>query len=146
MRPLGAVVTAVLVGACGHIGFDERDVPGDPDAAAACPADMVRIEPVADVCVETNERGNEAWTSAQTTCAALGRRLCDAAEWLIACTNAPGLVDMANDAGGADPEWEWFAGEADGVAEKGGYAACTDTSSHSVVDPYDYRCCLTLGG
>jgi hypothetical protein len=146
VRSLGAVLTVVAVAACGHIGFDDRDVGGDPDAAAGCPPDMVRIEASTDVCVEKSERGYETWTQAEATCLGLGRRLCAGAEWLIACLNAPGVIDMANDGNGADPEWEWFAGEEGGVAEKGGFELCEDTSSHPVVDPYDYRCCLSLGG
>ena len=134
----------MLVGGCGHIGFDAREGQGDPDAVPGCPPDMVPIETGADVCIEKSERGNDTWTTARSTCLGLGRRLCEATEWYTGCVSAPVLADMADDPGGA--EWEWFAGEEGGVAEKGGFAACTDTSSHAVVDPYDYRCCLTLGG
>jgi hypothetical protein len=144
VRALGAVLTAAVLGGCGHIGFDERTGDDGGDAPTQCPADMVLIDSGADVCVEKAERGYAPWLEAKTACVDLGRRLCDGTEWYIACLGAPFLVDMANDGGGANPQWEWFAGLSVDIAEKGGFAECADTSSHVVTDPYDFRCCLTL--
>ena len=145
-----ALALLVLTAACGRIGYDELaavriDAMADaPVDAATCPSDTTPITAGSSVCVELVERGNAPWTVARDTCASLGRRLCADAEWAIACTDASGLVDMANDGNGATPEWEWVAEEAAGVAQKRGYSACSSMSSHQVIDPYDYRCCLDL--
>jgi hypothetical protein len=137
MRALLAVVVATLGAGCGRIGLD-------PHAADAkvrqgeCPSGMLEIAGAGEACIESAERGNAPWTEARDTCAGLGRRLCTATEWAAACAGTAGLIDMADD---AVPEWEWLAAEDGGIAEKGGYAACDDTGTHPVVDPYDYRCC-----
>lgn len=135
----------LLVG-CGRIGIEPRigelaDAAPDvaPDARV-CPADTTELMTGSSVCIEKTERGTETWTNAKATCEGLGRRLCADAEWLLACDNATGLIDMANDAAS---EWEWMAEENGGVAQKRGYAACSDTSAHEIlIDPYDFRCCV----
>jgi hypothetical protein len=40
-----------------------------------------------------------------------------------------------------DNAFEWVVEESAGVAQKRGPLACTDTSSHVIGDPYEYRCC-----
>jgi len=146
-----AVVLVMLVG-CGRIGYEPREAQIDapttdsqPDGPVVpvCPAGTTEITAGASVCVEQAERGGDTWTNAKAVCNADGRRLCGDAEWLTACVDAAGLVDMANDGGGANPNWEWVAEESAGVAQKRGYAACSDTAAHEIfVDSYDYRCCV----
>ena len=138
----------LVVGACGRIGYDELIAPIDAavdaspvDGLPACPSGMVPTCADGPVCVDVAERGTIDWTAARDACAADGARLCTDAEWAEACACAAGLIDMANDGAGAMPEWEWVAEESGGVAQKRGYASCDDTSSHSVLDAYDYRCC-----
>ncbi len=144
---LGAMI--VLTAACGRIGYEPRVGDDDVDAttdtgSAACPTGTTELTAGSLVCIEQEERGNETWTDATSICDGLGRRLCSDAEWFLACTDAVGLVDMANDGAGANPEWEWVSDLATaGEAEKRGYAACGDMSSHEIlIDPYDFRCCV----
>jgi len=127
------VVTAI---GCGRVNYDERRGL-DANDPAACPSETTEIQPGGDVCIELVERGTVPWTTAKSMCASLGRRLCADAEWFTACVNATGLVDMI------DGGYEWVAEEMDGVALKRGSTACTVMSSHAVVDPYEYRCCVT---
>jgi hypothetical protein len=134
--------------ACGRIGYDAQvdadvDAPIDAgiDGLPACPLGMVPTCADSRVCVDLAERGNAPWTDARDLCAVTGARLCTDAEWAEACGCAVGVIDMANDGDGASQEWEWVADESAGVAQKRGYAACGDTSTHAVTDPYDYRCC-----
>lgn len=141
----------VVTAGCGRIGYDERarTVDASPvvdapiDAPATCPADMAEIPMMTGVvaadrvCIERAERGNAPWTTAKADCEALGRRLCADAEWYDGCVNAPGLMSMTDG-------YEWVAEEVGGVAQKRGSSGCDDSSSHAVVDPYQYRCCLTL--
>lgn len=145
-----AGLVLLLVASCGRIGIDQLGtdaaIDGQPGAdvatdAATCPPETVAITDGAAVCIELAERGTLSWTEAVATCGALGRRLCSDAEWATACTNAPGLIDMINDNGGASPEWEWVADMTGGVAGKRGYLLCGDISTHAVTDPYDFRCC-----
>jgi len=134
---LGALV------ACGRIGYDQREViDAAVDGTPPCPPGTTELSTGSPVCIEQVERGNLDWLMATDACAAVGRRLCSDGEWLEACQYAVGLVDMANDGAGASAEWEWVAEESGGVAQKRGYADCTDTSSHVVTDPYDFRCCV----
>jgi len=134
--------------ACGRLGYEAQpDAAVDAPAIDAPPTCPLGMTPVCDgqpVCIDLAERGNDSWTNARDLCAATGARLCTDAEWALACTCAVGLIDMANDGAGASQEWEWVAEETGGVAQKRGYAACTDTSTHAVTDPYDYRCCADL--
>ena len=132
------------MGAC-RIGFDTvptSDAPEIPvdvpvDAPRVCPADTVAIAPQSTVCIELVQRGYDPWTVARDTCATLGRRLCADAEWLMACETAPtGLMDMVG------PGYEWVAEESGGIAQKRGASSCQDPSSHQVIDPYDWRCCV----
>ncbi len=142
-------MVTVLAG-CGRIGFSERtqvDAPADApasvdtpaqliDAPAMCPVDALEIAAGSTVCIEIAQRGIDPWTTAKTTCEGLGRRLCADAEWLAGCTNQPTLMDMVGD------DYEWVAEEAGGIAQKRGASACDDSSSHAVIDPYGYRCCV----
>lgn len=154
-----ALVFLILTAACGRIGIEARsgqtpdpdaaDVPDGsrlPDSPAVCPVGTVAIADGSSVCVEQAERGTETWTTAKTTCEGLGRRLCKDVEWASACNNASGLVNMFNDEGGSNLNWEWVDDlVATDVAGKRGYDACDATSAHEIfVDPYDYRCCLDL--
>lgn len=140
----------VLAAACGRIGYDERrsvdaatvvdvaitsDAP-PIDAPAVCPVDALEIAPGSTVCIEIAQRGSDPWTTAKSICEGLGRRLCADAEWLAGCTNQPTLMNMVGD------DYEWVAEEAAGIAQKRGASACEDSSSHSVTDPYGYRCCV----
>ncbi|MBX3161270.1 MAG: hypothetical protein KF773_35235 [Deltaproteobacteria bacterium] len=139
------VVVALSVAACGRIGYDEVAGPAVIDAppvAPTCPADTAPIHEGANVCIEKATRGTATWLLANDACTALGRRLCEDAEWLTACEMATGLMDMA---GGTDSTWEWMA-DNDGVtAQKRGLDACTDTSSHEIDSgDYDFRCCVGL--
>jgi len=132
---------------CGRIGYEPRvldqDGPSPSDGQAGCPVGTTELTVGSATCIEQAERGTETWTDAKAICEGLGRRLCTDAEWFLGCTDAAGLVDMANDGNGNNPEWEWVAEEQAGVAQKRGYAACTDTSSHEIfIDAYDYRCCV----
>jgi hypothetical protein len=153
-RPV--LVAAMLLAACGRIGYDEltddtdaasADAATDAtaidaiDALAACPTGTVELCAGSLVCIEQVERGYDTWTNAVAACAAVGRRLCTQAEWDLACPCAPSLTDMFNDNGGSSAEWEWTADESGGVAHKRGYSSCSDQSTHVVTDPYDYRCC-----
>jgi hypothetical protein len=163
--PMGMVVVALGAAACGRIGIDEADrsdgpvngadANGSPDGAtvdataidgapAVCPLGTTEIAPGATVCIEITERGYESWTFGNGQCLGLGRRLCADAEWANACVNATGLVDMANDGGGANPEWEWVAEESGGIAQKRGFSTCDERSTHDVGGAYDYRCCVDL--
>ncbi len=143
--PRAAAVLALL-GACGRVGYEPvtTDAPTDvaPDVGPApCPLAMVPICDGASVCIDLAERGYTDWTNARDLCAVTGARLCTDAEWAEACTCAVGLIDMAGDGGGTALEWEWLAEETGGIAQKRGYAACSDTSTHPITDSYDYRCC-----
>ncbi len=151
----------VLLAGCGRIGIDERrvtdDAPGDAlgdalgdgpadiapdgaidspiDVATACPADMTRLSPTSNVCIELADRGDALWLDGKATCQALGRRYCTDAEWLEGCLNATGLVDITGDS------YEWVAEEAGGIAQKRGASGCDDASAHVITDPYELRCC-----
>ena len=146
-RGLAAIAT-LAVAACGRVGYDAQ-VDAQVDAAVdtpidglpACPLGMVPTCTDSRVCVDLAERGNAPWTEARDLCAVTGARLCTDAEWAEACGCAVGLIDMANDGAGASLEWEWVAEESAGIAQKRGYSACGDTSTHAVTDPYDSRCC-----
>lgn len=122
----------LVTSACGRIGYDEVD------SDATCPAGTTSLSPGSSACIEVVERGTMPWTGAAADCAALGRRLCRDLEWAEACVNATNLVDML------DGGWEWVAEESAGVAQKRGSTECTAISSHAVVDPYEYRCCVDL--
>ncbi len=114
------------------------DMPVDaPDdmAALACPADMTRLSPTSNVCMDINSRGQAIWLDGKALCQGLGRRYCTDAEWFEGCTNAVGLVDIAGDG------YEWVAEESAGVAQKRGAADCDDASAHVITDPYEVRCC-----
>jgi hypothetical protein len=146
----------VTLTACGRIGIDERqlrmdaptsdatddapmlDAPDDakPDMmiALACPADMARLSPTSDTCIELADRVPEIWLDGKAICTNLGRRYCTDAEWFEACENATGLVGMVGD-------YEWVAEESGGIAQKRGSSSCDDPSSHVITDPYPFRCC-----
>jgi hypothetical protein len=131
-------VLLLAVAACGRVDFEARSVPYDaaPDAAPVCPSGTTELTAGSAVCIEIAQR-SDTWTTAKATCAAAGRRLCADAEWALACDNAIGLDSMIG------PDWEWVAEESGGVAQKRGFAACSDTSSHEIfVDPYEFRCCV----
>ena len=127
--------------ACGRFGFDESGIgvvtpDATPDAPPTCPSDTTELAPDATVCIEKAQR-SDTWTNAKMMCGSAGRRLCADAEWALACDNAVGLISMVG------PDWEWVAEEAGGVAQKRGFGACSDTSSHEIfVDPYEFRCCV----
>lgn len=141
---------------CGRIGLDPlpidaaEEVPVDaaPDATVitnedaavprTCPTGSTELSSGSMVCIELTERGTIPWTEAKTMCEADGRRLCSDAEWVEACNNAVGVIDML------DLGWEWVAEEVAGIAQKRGASLCTDMSTHQVIDPYEYRCCLDL--
>ncbi|MBL9013328.1 MAG: hypothetical protein JNL83_04080 [Myxococcales bacterium] len=138
-----------LLVACGRVGFDPVGPPADGpdpivdvarDAPAVCPGGTVAITAGARVCIEELEHGFDTWTAAVTMCGDAGMRLCTGAEWVAACENATGLVDLLGD------NWEWVADMVDsGIAEKrGGSTVCTDISSHVITDPYEVRCCKDL--
>lgn len=151
MEGVRFVALLVVAAGCGRIGLDPiANLGGDaaPDARV-CPSDTAAITTTAVtdaalVCIEKTERGTETWTTANATCASLGRRLCTDAEWAAACENTVGLVDMAGDPGGQN--WEWVADILpSGDGGKRGYDLCSDTSSHEIlVDPYDFRCCVDI--
>lgn len=103
--------------------------------ALACPADMTPLSGTSSVCIDLADRGGMIWLTGQAACDAEGRRYCTDAEWLEACLNATGLVDMTGDG------WEWVAEQAGGVAHKRGASDCDDASSHVITDPYEVRCC-----
>lgn len=128
----------ILLFGCGRLGYDRVEADATPDAPPVCPADTLPLSPGSQVCIEIVERGTIPWTDAVTSCAGLGRRLCADAEWFEGCVNATGLVDMI------DGDFEWVAEESGGVAQKRGSTDCTVMSSHAVVDPYEYRCCVDL--
>lgn len=136
-------MVVVAIG-CGRIGYDEGGVleaspsidAALPDVLAACPAGTTELSTGSPVCIELTERGTLPWTDAGLDCQAAGRRLCADAEWFEACVNAAGLVDMI------DLGFEWVAEEAAGIALKRGGDACAVMSSHQVIDPYEYRCCV----
>ena len=137
----------VSIAACGRIGIDEHlpstsDAQTDGvidafiiDAAPACPADMTRLSASSMVCIELADRGPMIWLDGKAVCEAAGRRYCADAEWVDACTNATGLVQMTGD------DYEWVAEMNGGVAEKRGAADCADLGSHVITDPYEVRCC-----
>jgi len=139
----------VLVLGCGRIGIDPvESLAGDApvtDAPRGCPDDMVAIADGVPTCVEKTERGTLTWTTAKQACTDAGRRLCAGNEWTLACKLAPGLVDMANDGGGSEINWEWVAEVNGDIADKRGLEQCTDMSAHEIfADPYDFRCCLDI--
>ncbi|MCX5747195.1 MAG: hypothetical protein NT062_32395 [Proteobacteria bacterium] len=138
------LVVVLFVTGCGRIGYDTVIDDARVDALARCPPDTTALVDGSTVCIELRERGNLPWGAARDACTTAGRRLCADAEWALACTSdvSGALIDMANDGGGVNPEWEWMAEEAAGIAQKRGFAACTDISTHAVGDPYDFRCCL----
>lgn len=141
---LALAVAAPLGAGCGRIGIDllELAVDAPPEVPApACPSGTTELAPGAATCVELVEQGSASWTSADQQCRLLGRRLCTDAEWALACVKAQGLIDMFDDQGGAEPNWEWTADMDAGVAQKRGYGACEDMSSHTVDVTYDFRCC-----
>lgn len=134
---------ALLAAGCGRIGIDLLEVDAAPDVhVPACPPGTTPLAPGAATCIEVVERGSASWIEADARCRELERRLCTDGEWALACTKASGLVDMFDDQGGAEPDWEWTADVDNGVAKKRGYASCEDTSSHGIdTDPYAFRCC-----
>lgn len=139
----------VLVVGCGRIGIDPiANLAGDSavaDGPRVCPADMVAISDGGATCIEKTERGNLTWTAADQACKDAGRRLCAGDEWTLACKQAPGLVEMANDGGGSDVNWEWVAEVNGDIGDKRGLELCTDMSAHEIfADPYDFRCCLDI--
>ncbi|MFN0245751.1 MAG: hypothetical protein ACKV2T_02510 [Kofleriaceae bacterium] len=74
------------------------------------------------------------WLDGKALCGNVGRRYCTDDEWLEGCANAVGVVDMTG-------AWEWVAEEVAGEAQKRGSSTCDSASSHSIVDPYEVRCC-----
>ena len=110
---------------------------GPPDAGPSCPPDMLLVIDGAAFCIEINDRPAEPFDTAATTCAGAGRRLCADDEWRVGCEmGGSGFMDVGDD-------WEWVdVILSPGVAKKRGYN-CVDVSSHAVVDPYPYRCCMT---
>src|SRR5262245_21060168 len=96
------VLVAAVVCGCGRIGYDDLvdgaaiDAPSDGPAAPVCPSGTSALRPGSRVCVEQLERGYLPWDAALAACTGVGRRLCTDAEWLEACENASGLVDMTN--------------------------------------------------
>lgn len=138
-RTMRVVLVLALV-SCGRIGYDglaSTDAPVDDRLVEPpCPDGTSAVTEGAATCIELVERGTVPWTTAKQDCEALGRRLCTDAEWAAGCENVVGIVDMI------DGGWEWVAEEAGGVAQKRGSDACTAVSSHAVIDPYEYRCCV----
>jgi hypothetical protein len=132
-----AVAVLLVTAACGRIGYDEHRLgPGSIDGpnAAQCPPDMRATAPSGKVCIEVTKRGSATWVEAKATCTGLGRRLCADDEWLFACNNTAGLMNMA---GGPGTDWEWMADLVDPTtAKKRGFNLCTDESSHGIeIDP-----------
>lgn len=150
-----AVAAAAAAAGCGRIGYDPTALDGLDavavdaadldglaiDALPACPTGTVPLCAGAAVCIEVDERGNADWTTARDTCLGAGRRLCADAEWALGCGCEPTLTEMFLDGAGASLEWEWVAEESGGTAQKRGYDSCDATSTHAIVDAYDYRCC-----
>lgn len=106
-------------------------------------------------CIEKDQRASAFWENAKETCASVGKRLPEPAEWIFACKSAPsGLVNMTNG-------WEWSSNNSYGfiipanhqthiVVTLLGYSTCSSAAMGNIASnesgsagtsaSYPYRC------
>ncbi len=116
-------------------------------ALSACPANFILVgspEEMSSFCIDTNQRGNTDWASAQAACIGIlspgsGRaRLCTSSEWKTACNYGTGITNIG-------PAFEWVAESysADNAGFVVGNPTCNvQTPAATNTDVSNYRCCI----
>jgi hypothetical protein len=95
---------------------------------------------VSGFCMEKDERSADYWENAKETCASVGKRLPEPAEFKYACKNPPtGLIHMTNNYEWVSNAANWFhyydGGNSDGIfAATLGNGSCANGQWGNVVE------------
>jgi hypothetical protein len=145
-RPLDAADSSGDAGGndAGGTGADAGDDAGaiedagvaPTDAGAGCPPGSIYSFTDHAYCIEEFQSPPLPYLDADADCGGRGWHLCGGSEYDAAC-----LLGLPYDV----DSWEWIKTMVSPTeAEKRIPSACGDTAIHPIVDPYPYRCCVSL--